>query len=279
MYSKSIFINSPLIKKYIIYFQNIWTFRYFIAGTIRRNFVIKYQDSIFGFLWAIFHPMLYIIIYTIVFEKIMTKNIDSDLIKNTYGIYIFSGIILWNLAVDILNQSIGMLNQYANIIKKTSLVKIALPIIVIGNSIINFLIIFIILIIYSIFSSSFNIYLLPYVIPIVIAQIIFLIGLGVLFSIINVFVKDITQIVQVLLQILFWLTPIVYMESDMPEYLQNILFLNPMAYLISGMHDIFYFSKVPELKPIIIIFALGFFICFLAFYLFNKFFSEIMDEL
>jgi lipopolysaccharide transport system permease protein len=274
-----ILINSALIKKYKVYFQDIWAFRYFIIGTIRRNFVIKYQDSIFGFLWAIFHPLLYIIIYTVVLEKIMSRNLDSNLIKTSYGIYIFSGMISWNLAVDILTQSIGMLNQYANIIKKTAFVKIVLPIIVIGNSIINFLIIFTLLILYCIFSTSLNINLLPYVIPIVVAQVIFLIGLGVLLSIINVFVKDISQIVQILLQILFWLTPIVYMDSDMPEYLKNIIFLNPLSYFISGMHDIFYFGRAPDLNPIIIIFALGLFICLFGFYLFNKFFSEIMDEL
>ena len=268
------------MNKYYKYFKDILGFRHFIIGSIFRNFSLKYQDSVLGFAWALFNPLIYIVLYIIVFSTFMLKTQNDSLPNYHYGIYIFSGMLSWNLSVDILINSIGMLNQYSNLIKKTAFLKITLPIIVVGNSLINFILMLLILLVYvAIIQPDFNFILLCYLIPLLIVQSIFYIGIGVTLSIFNVFVRDISHLIQILLQILFWLTPIVYFQESAPGYLKSISNLNPMTYFVESYHSVFFYGKKPIILNLIVLFGIGIVLCILSFYLFNKFFSEIMDEL
>jgi lipopolysaccharide transport system permease protein len=270
---------SNIFSIYYNYINEIWKFRYFIFGTVYRNFSVKYQDSFLGFFWAVFNPLMYILLYSLIFSSFINRDTDPVSSNIPYVIYVFSGMICWNFFSDLLNQTLTMLSQYSNLIKKTAFLKISLPLIVIGNSLINFSIIFVLLFFYLIYLNYINYLLVLWIIPILISLIAFTIGIGVILAILNVFLKDISQFIQIFLQILFWITPIIYFKNSAPLVLKKFTDFNPLSYYIDAFHNIFYYSVQPNINSILFLFIIGLIFCFISLFLFNKFFSEIMDEL
>jgi lipopolysaccharide transport system permease protein len=74
----------------------------------------------------------------------------------------------------------------------------------------------------------------------------FALGLGITFGSLFVFVRDIQQVVQIVFQLWFWFTPIVYLTSVLPDYAQKILLFNPSFPFITALHDLMFFDRMPE---------------------------------
>jgi lipopolysaccharide transport system permease protein len=111
-------------------------------------------------------------------------------------------------------------------------------------------------------------------------QIAFAIGLGVSLGVLNVFFRDVGQLFTVVLQFWFWLTPIVYPASILPEAARNILLgWNPMAPLIAGYQDIFVLGHWPDWESLLMPTVLATLLCVLALRLFRKHSGEMADEL
>src|SRR5690606_32735028 len=115
--------------------------------------------------------------------------------------------------------------------------------------------------------------------PLLIVHVCFAIGLGMVVGVLNVFFRDAGQFFTVLLQFWFWLTPIVYPSSILPEFIKNMLVLNPMAGLISGYQTIFVHGEMPNWLELLPITAAAALFCVLGLRLFRRRAGEMVDEL
>ena len=258
--------------------KSIWLYRGFIFESVKREFQSKYRNSILGILWAIINPLAMITVYTVIFSQVMQAKLAG--IDNTfsYSIYLCSGIITWGLFSEIISKAQNIFIDNANLLKKISFPRLCLPIIVVLTALLNFLIIFSLFVIFLLITGNFPGWSLLAVLPVLIIQILFSISLGVFLGVLNVFFRDVGQLFSVVLQFWFWLTPIVYPITIIPEYLKPVMYFNPMFGLINSYQNVFVYGNIPEWSSLMPVIILTVFLGVLALGIFRKRSGEMMDE-
>lgn len=147
------------------------------------------------------------------------------------------------------------------------------------NASVNFGIIFSLFIAFLLVTGNFPGWIFFAIIPVLLIQVLFAIGLGVTLGVLNVFFRDVGQLVGVVLQFWFWFTPIVYPLNILPAWLQSLMKLNPMATLIGSYQGVMVHGLMPDWIALLPIALLSLFICFLGLRLFKKHSGELVDEL
>lgn len=271
-------LNSQL-KIFNIHLKTIWLYRGFIWGSVQREFQTRYRNSILGSLWAILNPLTTILIYTVIFSQLMKARLPGVTDTLAYGIYLCAGILTWGLFAEIIQRCQTVFIENANLIKKLNFPRVCLPIIVILNAVINFSISFAIFVCFLLLVGKFPIGIIWFFPLILIIQVALAIGLGVITGVMNVFFRDVGQLIGILLQFWFWFTPIVYPLSILPESIQTLIRLNPMTSLISAYHSILLYQRPPEWLSLAPVSAFSVIVCIVSIKLYRKRASEIVDEI
>lgn len=259
--------------------RSVWHFRGFIIGSVKREFQLKYRNSMLGAVWTVLQPLTMIVIYTVIFTNIMQAKLPGVASMFGYSIYLCAGVITWGLFVEIAGRGQNIFLEQANLIKKLNFPSMCLPIIVICSAGINFFIIFSLFILFLVLSGNFPGWVFLGVVPLLAIEVLFSVSLAVIIGIFNVFFRDAGQFFTILLQFWFWFTPIVYAHSILPPKVQNLLVLNPMAALIIGYQDIFLLKQWPQWRSLIPMCILSVILCWFGLRLFRKRAGEMVDEL
>lgn len=257
----------------------LYNYRWFILGSIKREFQIRYRTSMLGAMWLILQPLAMILVYTLIFSQVMKARLPGASGVYTYSIYLCVGIITWGLFAEIVTRCTNIFIESAGLLKKLNFPRICLPLIVTLSAIINFLIIFALFIIFLIVSDNFHPINIIQMIPVLIIQIIFALGIGMILGILNVFFRDIGQFVGILLQFWFWFTPIVYVLDALPQKARVLLNYNPLAILIENYQLIYIHQGSIQWDRILIVMVIGILLCMIGFKLFRKHSSDMVDEL
>lgn len=259
---------------------NIWQYRQFIYSCVKREFQSKYTGSVLGVMWTIFQPLAMIIVYTVVFSSVMRNKLHGmEMLPFAYSIYLCSGVLAWNLFNDTLNSCVNVFLNNANVMKKVSFPRICLPVISVSSAMVNFIIGFVLFLTFLLIVDYFPWRVFILVLPVLMIQTLFTVTLGIGLGVLNVFFRDVGQMLTVVLQFWFWFTPVVYPSSIVPEALQSIMFLNPMYPLIHAYQDIFVYQRIPSLLPIIAVAGFSLLIGIWALRLFRRHVGEMVDEL
>lgn len=257
----------------------IYRYRAFILGSILREFQSKYRNSLLGALWTILNPLAMIIVYTVIFSQLMQARLPEVGSSFGYSIYLCAGILTWGLFSEITNRCLQIFIDNATLIKKLSFPRMCLPLIVIGSATLNFLIIFGLFTLFLLMTGNFPGWSYLGMIPVLIVQILFAAGLGLSLGILNVFFRDVGQFFTIFIQFWFWLTPIIYPITILPENIRALIYLNPMTHLIGAYQNILVRHAWPDwlaLWPLALISGL---LCLWSLYLFRRRAGEIVDEL
>jgi lipopolysaccharide transport system permease protein len=260
-------------------FQSLWAYRAFILGSIKREFQLKYRNSLLGGAWTILNPLAMILVYMVVFSKVMAAKLPGVEGTFSYGIYLCSGVLIWNFFAEIMNRSQNMFLDNANILKKLSFPRICLPVIIVGSAALNFFIIFSLFTIFLLATNSFPGIFYLAVFPLIGILILFAIGLGIISGVLNVFFRDVGQFFAIFLQFWFWLTPVVYPISIIPDRLRVFIQLNPMTSLIESFQTIFVQNHWPDWGSLWVVTMLAILFGFLGFNLFRRHSGDMVDEL
>lgn len=256
-----------------------WRYRFFIVSSIKTELHSKFVRSALGGLWMILNPLSQVLIFAFVLSAVLSAKLPGITNQYAYAIYLMAGTLGWSLFAEIVNRCLTLFIDNGNILKKLVFPRIALPLIVTGSALVNNVLLFVaILAIFGVLGHlpSMALIWLPVLMVINIAL---ALGLGLGLGVLNVFMRDIGQIVPVLMQFLYWFTPIVYMANIIPEQYQEWLAFNPMIPIINGYQNILLYNKEPDWTGLggITIIALS----LLAFslLLFRKASPEMVDQL
>ncbi len=254
-------------------FKELYNYRELIKTSVKKDVGGKYKHSFLGVLWSFVNPLLQIAVYAIIFPLIMRSNIPN------YTVFMVCGLIPWNFFATVLNRATYTMIENGNIIKKVYFPRSILPLSMVTSETVNFLISTIIIIAFSlIYGMGLSVYMLLYPILLVI-QYILLLGISYILSSITVFFRDLQHIVGVIMQLLFYATPVVYSIDTIPANYQWILKLNPMTYIIEGYRNIVYYQTMPDMKKIGIVLVLGIVLTIIGYFIFNKLQKKFAEEL
>ena len=225
----------------------------FILEMTRRDFVQRFAGSILGSLWAFIFPLVNLLVYMVVFGKIIGAKLPGASDLYAYGIYIAVGIIPWGSFANTVSRSTNIFIDKRNIIKKLNTPLPSLFAHVSLSEAITFIIsICLLLLILLLRGSTFHYgyFLIPFVFYL---QQILALGIGIMTACLAVFIPDIRQLVSVVLQLWFWFTPIIYIVDMLPQLIQELITIHPMYYVVESYHNIFVYNGYPLFKSLVVL--------------------------
>lgn len=242
--------------------RELFKYREFLVTSVHKDIRGKYKGSFLGILWSFINPLLTTFIYSIIFSVLLRST------QEHYVVFVIIGVLPWTW----FTTTMSMTNTYlinGGIIKKVYFPREILSISVVTSGLINYLISCIIILLFVIFSGiglSFNLLFLPLVL---IVQYILQLGLFMIVSSIDVYVRDLEYIVNFFVQMLFYATPILY-SVDMFGKFKWLLNLNPLTTIIGSYRNIFYYKTAPNFEALGLVFLFSLAVLIIGTLIFKK---------
>ncbi len=214
-------------------FERIWL----LAKT---DFKSRYNDSALGLIWAFVYPLIRILIYYIVFSFFFSKQIPN------YGFYIFSGIILWMYFQEATKKGMGVIKSKRYLLENIRFNKLDLFYSGVLTGLIGFAVNLGVLIAFMIVMGLYPSWQLIYYPIFVLNLIILSLGVGLILSTLNVYLKDITQLWDLVLLLMFWINPIFFAKQRIFEMFPALLYANPLAGIIINSRDVLMYGNEPD---------------------------------
>jgi lipopolysaccharide transport system permease protein len=256
-----------------------WRYRFFIFSSIRNDFRSRFARSRLGALWMILQPLAQVAIYALVLSRVLSAKLPGVNSQYAYVIYLLSGMLGWSLFVELVSRCLTIFVDNGNLLKKIVFPRICLPLIMSGTALINnFLLLLATLGVFLAIGHqlSSDVLWLLVLIPLTLA---FALGLGLILGTLNVFIRDVSQVMNVVLQLWFWMTPVVYMPSIVPGRFSVIIHLNPMYWIISSYQDVLLFQRSPDIRHLIMIGCVSLGLLLISLLLFRRSSAEMVDVL
>lgn len=212
-----------------------------LAGDlIKRDFRTRYLGSILGRYWNFIHPVMMILIYSVIFSQLMHARIGKDTGGWSFTLYLCAGMFPWTFFVEAVSRTTGVFFEHAALVKKLPVAREVLYVVSVGSSFATFVINYSLFAVFALVAGSGFDWSVLQVVPLSLLLFGFALGFGSILGLLNVFLRDVAQGVSILFQVWFWLTPIVYVVEMVPSRFQFLLKLNPMFYFISAYQDIMF---------------------------------------
>ena len=227
--------------------------RQLIAALTARDLKARYRGSILGFFWSLANPLLLLAVYTFVFTVFFKQTAVTP-----YPLFLFSGILAWTFFSAAVLESTGSISSNAGLIKKVMFPAEALPLVVVLSHLVHFVAALPILLaamamfaVLGKFTMSWTILLVP---VLMLFQALFVAGLSLIVSSASVLFRDLRDIVANVLQLGFFMTPILYLlDSIESRPIRALLRVNPMTPFVIAYQDLFFFGRLPNLSDTILI--------------------------
>jgi len=213
-------------------FVQILSYRDLLKNLVSRDFKTRYKRSYLGILWSLLNPLLIIMVYTLAFDYIMKIRVKN------FPMFFMCGYLPWSYLAASLSASLTSLSESGYLIKAVYFPREILPLSTILSCLIHFLITFIFVFPFLILFGYFPKWVVFSLPLIILLQSLFIFGLSLFLSSIHVFFRDLRYILDVILMAWFWLTPIAYSASLIPEKFLFFYKLNPMTLFVTAYREV-----------------------------------------
>lgn len=232
--------------------KELWDYRSLVWALVCRHLAARYRGSFLGFLWSFLNPLCLIAVYSLVFRFYMRFTGVEH-----YTMFLFAGLLPWIWFSSSLLEATGSISGGGSLITKAMFPPQILPTVSVLTNLMNFLFAIPLLLTFMFVTGiplTWHVFLLPVVI---FFECIFLLGLAIGFSAINVYYRDVQHVLGSLMTLWFFLCPIVYPAEQVPERLKFTLFLNPVAVFTQFYHAMFVEGEFPTLPFILLVIGLS----------------------
>ncbi len=228
--------RSPFIGELV----ELWHYRDLLKLLVTNSIKTRYKRSTLGVVWTLLNPLLSTLVLTIAFQAIMRFSVEY------YTVYLLVGLLFWTFFSQTTTQAMNTLIWGSNLLKRIYVPRTIFAVSVMGNGLINFLLSLIPLAVIMLFMRHpfyWTLLLLPFAI---LLMAMFTLGLALFISSLAVFFVDVVDIYAILLQALFYLTPIIYPLDIIPERFARFIQLNPMSIMVELFRALIYNGQVPS---------------------------------
>jgi lipopolysaccharide transport system permease protein len=222
-------------RKLSIGLKELWAFRELFYFFTWRDIKVKYKQTFFGVAWAVFQPFLMMIVFSVFFGRAL--EVPSENIP--YPVFVYCGLLLWNIFSSGLSNAANSMVTNANIIKKIYFPRLIIPISSILVALFDFIMAFVIYIgILIYYHHALDWHILFYLPLSLVITVLATFGLGTFIAALNVKYRDFRYVVPFFIQLLLFLTPVIYPVSIIKyKWAQYLLSVNPMAGAIDMMRS------------------------------------------
>lgn len=257
----------------------LWRYRHFVLAQIKGELKQRYARSRLGLLWHVLHPLAQAAIFALILAEVLGARLPNTAGKASYAVYLMAGTAAWGLFSEIVNRSTAVFIEYASLMKKITFPRICLPVIVGGSALLTHILLLLAIFVVFLFFGHLPGAAVSALPAAMVLIALFGFGLGVLLGVFNVFVRDVSQVLSIVLQIWFWLTPIVYPADVVPERLRGLLELNPMWPLVALYQQALLHNRWPQWETLIYPGAMSLTLCALTLFVFVRANADLVDAL
>jgi len=228
--------------------QELWQYRALLWNLTQRELKARYRGSALGFLWTFVNPLLLMAVYALVFGVIQKSSIPH------YTYFLFVGLLPWIWFSTSVGSGASTISDRRDLLTKVRFPAQVLPATVVATNLVNFLLSLPLMVgLGAIVGIWPNVYTLAF--PLVLfAQLVFTLAVTFIVSALNVRFRDLQHIVQNVLTLWFFVTPVLYIPNAIPEVARRLyLILNPMAVIINSYHGIFYEHRWPHWRALALV--------------------------
>jgi lipopolysaccharide transport system permease protein len=226
----------------------LWQYRELLLNLTVRDLKVRYKNSVLGVAWSLLNPILMMLVFTLVYTVMLGQSDRRD-----YAAFVLCGLLPWNFFSGSLMGGVGSVVNNGYLIKKIYFPRAVLPISIMLSNLVNFLVA---LPVYFVLAWLLGVRFTPYVVflpVVVLVEMAFILGMSLLLSALNVFYRDVQQIMEVVILAWFFLTPVIWDVSLLPATrvvlgvavpVQRLTYIfNPMASIVAAYRDILYYGR------------------------------------
>ncbi len=224
--------------------RSLYRFRELIVLLVERDLKVRYKRSMLGMLWTLLNPLLQMVVYTLVFSTIMRLGVPK------YPVFLLSGLLPWSLiSVSTTRSSLTLIENQA-LIRKVAVPQAVYPLSLVGSKVFDLAMSLIPLALVAAFlgkAPGLSWTFLPVAVVLAAA---FTTGLALLFSTATVFFRDVRHLVDILFQVWFYVTPVIYpydfLEKLPRPWMRTLLAFNPASPLVRCFQQVIYDQRFPD---------------------------------
>lgn len=221
--------------------RDIWMHRELLDLLIRRELKARYKDSALGFFWSLMRPLTMLFIYYVAVGKFL----GAERGIHQFAIYIFTGLTAWNLFSEIVSSGTASVVANSGLVKKVYLPREVFPLSTTGSALFNFAIQLVILVLATLVVGSPPIGPGLLYFPLSFAVLfVFALALALLFSAVNVYLRDVQYLVEIGVMVLFWASPVVYswtaVSTALSSWVGQLYLANPITLAVIGFQRAFW---------------------------------------
>jgi lipopolysaccharide transport system permease protein len=245
----------------------------------KRDFVERYSGSVLGLVWEFIWPLVTMSVYIVIFSKVMGAKLPGSHYTHGYGVYLIAGLVPWLAFSRTIARTSTLFVDKKALITKIRVSLPVFPLFVILSESITFAIsigLYVVFLLVSDVGIHWLVIFLPFI---YLAQQILAYALGFLVATLQVFIRDLKEIVGIVIFVWFWLNPIVYVPEILPASVQSALLFNPSFWFIDAYQKIFVYQQAPNFNYLIVLVVIGHVILAGAYFIFKKLERDLRDFL
>jgi lipopolysaccharide transport system permease protein len=253
--------------------REIWDKKQIIWEFAKNDLKIRYRNSVLGFLWTLLEPLLFLLVLYVVFTNIFENNIEN------FPLYLLSGIIIWNMLVKGTQISLTGISSRSALFTH---IKIPVAIPAISAGITALLMFTLELVILGTFMVAFQ-FIPPTTILIfpliILLEFVLIIGVALPLSLVNIRIKDIQFMWNIILHAGFFLHPIFYQPEILPENVLEAIKFSPMFHILEFSRNVMLYNKLPQMEETLMAIGMTFVIFVIGYLVFRKLSGRILEEI
>lgn len=258
--------TSPLVQQ-LIYRRDL------LRELVGRELKLRYKRSVLGMAWALVNPLMQLVIFTFLFRKVVRLDIPH------YSSYVFSAVLAWNWFQTSLYMGAGAIVDNRDLIRRPGFPATVLPAVTISTNLIHYLLALPVLLVFMWLDKvplNATLLALP---PLILVQFILTLGLVYIIATSQVTFRDTQHLLGVALMLLFYLTPIFYQASSVPDRYRLIYQVNPMVHLIDAYRALLIRGELPSPGPMLALCVLSAGLLYVGYTLFTRASYRFVEEL
>lgn len=239
--------------------RNLWQHRQLIRQLTWRDITGRYRSSMLGFAWSFITPLVTLVLYTFVFGVVFKSRWPHSRTDNLgeFGLMLFAGLTAFSLIAECANRATAIIVSSPNYVKKVVFPLEILPVSAVGSALFHTGISVLLLIVAELALTG-TVPVTVLWLPIVFAPLVALaLGLSWLLASVGVFFRDLSHSVGLIMQVLFFMTPIFYPMEAVPETVRPVLAANPLSPMIENVRRVAVQGHAPDLAALGVALATG----------------------
>lgn len=224
-----------------------YEFRELLYQMTRRDLLLRYKQTIMGFGWAIFMPLVNTVVFSVIFTRVAPIEMDTP-----YPLFAYCGLLTWNFSASSFRFAVNSLTSNASLVTKVYFPREIFPISAVAVSVVDFAVgstVLIALMIYYQVTPTVAVLALPWVL---LVHLLFTLSISLILAMANLFYRDVKYLFELVLTIWMFLSAVLYPVSQVGGVAGRIMAINPMTPILEAYRDVLLHGRSPDPVPFMI---------------------------